>query len=260
MKKILCFISVLAVMMFSCVTASAVGETKFKLKLVSQSDTQAVLSFNHDGGSAVAALDFDVIVNESKLKVTKIADGDGLRNAKIQASAVIGTNNADKTPASVSLAMVPGYRNVNDSDMYVITVKKLVKGDISADDIEIKITNCENDQLEKNVTTVTEDFSASGNDTATEPSTGATNPSEGATDPSDGATKPSETPDNSSAATDTQSKPDEAKPENQENAEDKGINTTAIIIICAVVVVAGGAAAAVVIIKKKKTGNDKKEG
>lgn len=260
MKKILCFISVVAVMMLSCVTASAVGETKFKLKLVSQSDTQAVLSFNHDSGSAVAALDFDVIVNESKLKVTKIEDGDGLRNAKIQADAVIGTNNADKVPASASLAIVPGYRTVNDSDMYLITVKKLVKGDISANDIEIKIKNCENDQLQKNVTTITEDFGTSGNSTATEPSTGATKPSEGATDPTDGATKPSEAPENSTAATDTQTKPDDTETENQENAEDKGIDTTAIIIICAVAVVAGGAVAAVVIIKKKKSGNDKKEG
>lgn len=260
MKRILSLISVLAVMMLSCITVSAASETKFKLKVVSQNDMQAVLSFDYVSGSSVAAMDFDVVVNESKLKVTKITDGNGLLNAKMQSGVLaVSFSNVDKSPASVTMAMTPGYRNVNGSDMFIITVKKLVKGDINADDINIVITNCENDTHEKNVTSVIEELGDSNGNTAT--------------DPSSAASQPSDISESSSSTSDEQEKPSESKSENSESTEavtkgesekapveDKGLNKTAIIIICAVAVVAGGAVATVIIIKKKKSVNENKEG
>ena len=80
MKKVLCLISALVVMMLSCVTASAANEAKFKLRIVSESDTKAVLSFDYEGGTAVAALDVEISVNGNKLKVDKIEKGQGLNN------------------------------------------------------------------------------------------------------------------------------------------------------------------------------------
>ncbi len=246
MKKILCFISVCVMLMLSTVTSSAAAESKFKLRLVSENDTQAVLSLDFAGGTSFSAIDFNVEVNTKKVKVTDIVDGKGMINFKIQAQAAVSQPNIKGDIAMVTAAMIPGYRNVDGEDLFVITLKKLTKETITADDIKIVFTNCQDATFGNIKPVVTYELSTgTSGETVSDPSTTtiATNPTDA------GQTNDNNT--DQSAENSTSS----AVAENVETAEDeKGGNKTMVIIICVLsaVAVGGGAGVTYIFMKKKK--------
>ncbi len=234
MKRILCLISVCVLLMLSMVTASAENVSKFNLKLDTEDDTQAVLILDFDGGTPFSGLDFNVVVNEKKAKVAAIVDGQGLINFKVQAEAAVSQSNVESNPAMVTAAMIPGYRNVDGSDLFKITVTKLEKEKLTSKDVVIEITNCVDNNFQPIKASVTTDLvKPTEPESTTEVSTTdlTENTSEAETDKQESA-------------------------ENETQSEEKAPNKTAIIIICVVaaVVVVGGVGAAFVVIKKKKEG------
>lgn len=234
MKKIFCLISVCVLLLLSAVTASAENVSKFNLKRVSEDDTQAVLILDFDGGTPFSGLDFNVVVNEKKAKVASIVDGQGLVNFKVQAEAAVSQANVESNPAMVTAAMIPAYRNVDGSDLFKITITKLEKEKLTAEDVVIEVTNCVDNYFNPIKASVTTDLvKPTESDSTTEVST---------TDLTENT---------SEAETDKQE-----LTENETQSEEKAPNKTAIIIICVVaaVVVVGGAGAAFVVIKKKKEG------
>ncbi len=266
MKRILCLVFVCALLMLSAITVSAESVSNFNLTLVSQTDSQAVLTFDFAGGTSFSALDFDVKVNDAKVKVIDIEESDGLFNFRKQAT-VISQSNVDVNPAKVTAAMIPGYRNVNGKDLFKITVKKLTKDNLTADDITIVITNCADDKYNLIGTSITSDLPKAGGQGSTDVDSG-----------NEGLTGATDT-DNSISATDTTStsvqivtdaegntiyaeanRPadGETTQETEKTAVEKKNDKATVIIICAVsaVVVGGAAVAAVLIIKKKKSNSD----
>ena len=232
MKKILCLIFACVLIMLSAVTASAENVSKFNLKLVTEDDTQAVLILDFDGGTPFSGLDFNVVVNEKKAKVASIVDGQGLVNFKVQAEAAVSQSNIESNPAMVTAAMIPGYRNVDGSDLFKITITKLEKEKLTSEDVVIEVTNCVDNNFQPIKASVTTDLvKPTESDSTTEVST---------TDLTENT---------SEAETDKQE-----LTENETQSEEKAPNKTAIIIICVVIAVAVAGGAAFVVIKKKNEG------
>lgn len=259
MKKILCFISVCVMLMLSTVTSSAAAESKFKLRLVSENDSQAVISLDFEGGTSFSAIDFNVEVNTKKVKVTDIVDGKGMMNFKMQAQAAVSQPNIKGDIAMVTAAMIPGYRNVDGEDLFVITLKKLTKEKITADDIKIVFTNCQDAAFSHIKPVVTYEFSSgTSGETVSDPSTTtiAVNPTDAEQTTDNKAEQSAEV----STSIATAANADEQ--EKEETAEnEKGGNKTVIIVICVLsaVAVGGGAGVAYIFMKKKKNGNEAKK-
>lgn len=232
MKKILYLIFACVLIMLSAVTASAENVSKFNLKLVTEDDTQAVLILDFDGGTPFSGLDFNVVVNEKKAKVASIVDGQGLVNFKVQAEAAVSQSNIESNPAMVTAAMIPGYRNVDGSDLFKITITKLEKEKLTSEDVVIEVTSCVDNYFNPIKASVTTDLvKPTEPESTTEVST---------TDLTENT---------SEAETDKQE-----STENETQSEEKASNKTAIIIICVVIAVAVAGGAAFVVIKKKKEG------
>lgn len=248
MKKILCLVSVCVLLMISMVTASAENVSKFNLKLATEDDTQAVLILDFDGGTPFSALDFNVVVNEKKAKVASIVDGQGLINFKAQAEAAVSQSNVESTPAMVTAAMIPGYRNVDGSDLFKITITKLEKEKLTAEDVVIEITNCADNNFQPIKTSVTTELGAASE---AEKSTSASS----ATDKTEAESTTDVSATDSDTTTSEQETNTQKTAENETQDEKKAPNKTAVVIICVVAaVVAGGAGAAFVFMKKKKEG------
>ena len=232
MKKILCLIFACVLIMLSAVTASAENVSKFNLKLATEDDTQAVLILDFDGGTPFSGLDFNVVVNEKKAKVASIIDGQGLVNFKAQAEAAVSQSNIESNPAMVTAAMIPGYRNVDGSNLFKITITKLEKEKLTSEDVVIEVTSCVDNYFNPIKASVTTDLvKPTEPESTTEVST---------TDLTENT---------SEAETDKQE-----LTENETQSEEKAPNKTAIIIICVVIAVAVAGGAAFVVIKKKKEG------
>ena len=247
MKKKLCLIFACVLIMLSAVTASAENVSKFNLKLATEDDTQAVLILDFDGGTPFSGLDFNVVVNEKKAKVASIVDGQGLVNFKVQAEAAVSQSNIESNPAMVTAAMIPGYRNVDGSDLFKITITKLEKEKLTSKDVVIEVTNCVDNNFQPIKASVTTELGAASE---TEKSTEALSTTEKTE--SDSTTEVSTTDlteNTSEAETDKQE-----LTENETQSEEKAPNKTAIIIICVVIAVAVAGGAAFVVIKKKKEG------
>ncbi len=247
MKKILCLIFACILIMLSAFTVSAENVSKFNLKRVSEDDTQAVLILDFDGGTPFSGLDFNVVVNEKKAKVASIVDGQGLVNFKVQAEAAVSQSNVESNPAMVTAAMIPGYRNVDGSDLFKITITKLEKEKLTAEDVVIEITNCVDNNFQPIKASVTTEL-------------GAASKAEKLTDTSSTTDKTEAESSTDGSTADLTENTSEAETDKQETAENgtqdekEAPNKTAVVIICVVaaVVVAGGAAAFVVIKKKKE--------
>lgn len=244
MKKILCLIFACVLIMLSAVTASAENVSKFNLKLVTEDDTQAVLILDFDGGTPFSGLDFNVVVNEKKAKVASIVDGQGLVNFKVQAEAAVSQSNIESNPAMVTAAMIPGYRNVDGSDLFKITITKLEKEKLTSKDVVIEVTNCVDNNFQPIKASVTTELGATSE---TEKSTEALSTTEKTE--SDSTTEVSTTD-----LTENTSEAETDKQETEEKDNEKAPNKTAIIIICVVIAVAVAGGAAFVVIKKKKEG------
>lgn len=247
MKKILCLIFACIMIMLSAFTVSAENVSKFNLKRVSEDDTQAVLILDFDGGTPFSGLDFNVVVNEKKAKVASIVDGQGLVNFKVQAEAAVSQSNVESSPAMVTAAMIPGYRNVDGSDLFKITITKLEKEKLTAEDVVIEITNCVDNNFQPIKTSVTTELSAASEAEKSTVASSATDKTEAESTTDVSTTDLTEN--SSEPETNTQETAD-----NETQDEKKAPNKTAVVIICVVaaVVVAGGAAAFVVIKKKKE--------
>lgn len=256
MKKILCFISVCVMLMLSTVTSSAAAESKFKLRLVSENDSQAVISLDFAGGTSFSAIDFNVEVNTKKVKVTDIVDGKGMMNFKMQAQAAVSQPNIKGDIAMVTAAMIPGYRNVDGEDLFVITLKKLTKDTITADDIKIVFTNCQDAAFSHIKPVVTYEFSSdTSGETVSDPSTTtiAVNPTDAEQTVDNNTEQSAEVSTSIATAVNTDEQEKEETAENE-----KGGNKTVIIVICVLsaVAVGGGAVVAYIFMKKKKNGNE----
>ncbi len=243
MKKILCLVTVCVMLMLTTVTSSAASDAKFKLKIVSETDTQAVVSLDYEGGASFAAIDFTVEPNKDKAEVTKITDGKGMISFKMQAQAVISQPNVKNGKGLVTAAMIPGYRNVDGEDLFVITLKKLTKDSLTADDIKIVFSNCQDSSLNNIKPVVTCEFSSSSSAEESTSGAFATEQSESLTDKTDGT----------GVSENTQ---EQTKEETDENK--KGSNKTVIIIVSVIsaVAVGGGAAVTYIFMKKKNSDSD----
>lgn len=248
MKKILCLISVCVLLMLSAVTASADNVSKFNLKRVSEDDTQAVLILDFDGGTPFSGLDFNVVVNEKKAKVASIVDGQGLVNFKAQAEAAVSQSNVESTPAMVTAAMIPGYRNVDGSDLFKITITKLEKEKLTAKDVVIEVTNCVDNNFQPIKASVTTELGEAAEEEKSTEASSATDKTE-----PDSTTEASSTTNLTENSSEAETDKQETT-ENETQGEEKAPNKTAVIILCVVAAVAVAGGAAFVVIKKKKEG------
>lgn len=251
MKKYLSLFFCIIIVMLSCVTVSAAQVVKFNINLVSETDTEAVITFDYEGGVSFSGLDFDVDVNEDRIKITESKAGDGYKNFVLQGNTAVVQVNSDKNPAQATMACVPGFRAVDGKDLFTFKIKKLTADAIETDDFVVTITNCTDGNFNQLTPSVTTDLKPSVSQTT--PSV----PDDTTTEVSSSSTS-SEAPQfTNGTAPDSGFEDIETEPtENGDEADNKP-NKTGFIIAGAVgVVVVAGIGTAVVLIRKKKTETD----
>lgn len=261
MKKILSLALSVFLVMLTCITVSAESVANFNITLVSETDSQAVITFDFNGGTGFSGLDFDMTVDSSKVKVVSAEKGAGFANFEKQGGTAFALININATPIKATALTLNSFRVVDGKDIFKITLKKLTKEKLDSDDVVINITNCVDSAQQPIKASLTTDLQGEKNET---PSSSA------AVAPTDATEAPSSVP---TDATDTQftnsidgtsgevidienpsdseeineDTPDENDGDNEKNS--KGI----IIAVCAVAFVAVVGAVVIVVMKKKKS-------
>lgn len=249
MKKYLALFFSIILVMFSCVTASAAQVVKFNINLVSETDKEAVITFDYEGGVSFSGLDFDLEVNAEKIKITESKAGEGYKNFLLQGNTAIFQINSDKNPAQATMACMPGFRVVDGKDLFTFKIQKLTSDAIETDDFVVKITNCTDagdgfgnfNQLTPSVTT---DLKPSVSKPTSSTVADSTTTEASSTEPvfTNGPVSDGE--------------PEEFGTEPTDNEENKPNKTVFIVAGVVAVVVVAGIAAAVIIARKKNTEAD----
>lgn len=264
MKKFFALIISVVFVMLTCVTASAESIANFNITLVSETDTQAVITVDFEGGTGFSGLDFDMKVDSKKVKVTGAEKGAGFANFEKQAGTAFALININADPIKATALTLNSFRVVDGKDIFKITLKKLTKDKLDSDDVVIDITNCVDSAQQPIKVSLTTDLQGEKNENPTSSSAVAptdapdvsstaptnmddpafTNAISGTSDEVIDVENPIDGEDVSDETT------DENNDENEKNP--KGI----IIAVCAVVFVAVVGVATVVIMKKKKSTNE----
>ncbi len=260
MKKILSLILCVVMLAATVVTASAQSVAKFNITLVSETDSEAVITLDFDGGTGFSGLDFDMTVDSKKVKVVSAEKGAGFANFEKQAGAAFALINTQITPVKATIATLNAFRVVEGKDLFKITLKKLTKDKLDSDDVVINITNCVDAAQQPVTTSLTTDLQGSASDGTT---TSAPNTPADKTEPlSSQSVQSTEGAEDEITFTNAV-EPDAEEIPMDENAdsgetvgadgEDGKKDFTSIIIAVVAVVIVGAAAVIVVVIKKKKS-------
>ncbi len=265
MKKLFSLIFSVALLVSSTVIASAQGVAKFNVNLVSETDKQAVISIDFEGGTGFCALDIDIQINEKRVKVEKAENGKGFENFSSQGGSAFALINKEINPVKGSVVALTPFRVVDGKDLFVLTLTKLSKEALDNDDVKLVVTNCV-DGSEKEITpSITTDLqgeqvtektttTANSSTVASSPS----NPSEGSSVSQDTADDPTftnavkteaEAPDaddETEAVGEAENLPDDTSA----NGEIDKTKTVIMIGVLSVVLVVAGIIT-VIIIKKK---------
>lgn len=256
MKKYLSLFFCILLVMLSCVTASAAQVVKFDINLVSETDTEAVITFDYEGGVSFSGLDFEIDVNTDKIRITESKAGEGYKNFLLQGNTAIFQCNSDKNPAMVTMACVPGFRVVDGKDLFTFKIKKLTADAIETDDFVVTITNCTDGNFNQLTPSVTTDLKVS----VSQPTSSvADNTTEASTDASSTTEVPEFT--NGTAPDSEFEEIETEQTENDGEADDKGNKTGFVIAGVVGVIIVAGIGTAVVLMRKKKTeANDVEKG
>lgn len=264
MKKFFALIISVVFVMLTCVTASAESVANFNITLVSETDTQAVITIDFDGGTGFSGLDFDMKVDSKKVKVTGAEKGTGFANFEKQAGTAFALININADPIKATALTLNSFRVVDGKDIFKITLKKLTKDKLDSDDVVIDITNCVDSAQQPIKVSLTTDLQGDKNENPT--SSSAVAPTDA---PDVSSTAPTDTDDpaftNAISGTsdevidvenpiDGEDVSDETTDEN--NGENEKNPKGIIIAVCAVLFVAVVGVATVVIMKKKKSTNE----
>lgn len=250
MKKIMSLIVSVVLVMLTCVTASAEGLAKFNITLVSETDKQAVVTIDFNGGTSFSGFDFEVKLNKERVEVVSAEKGKGFEAYRGQADAAFAEINPEADPVKGTMAIIPAYRNIESKDLFVITLKKLSEEPLTNDDFKIIVTNCVDASLAAIDTSVTTDLQGAAVSSTSAPDETT----------SDSASVKTEDEIQSSTNDITENSGEVIDVENEENTSVKD-NKSKDIIIAAVAVafVAAVGVVTVVVMKKKKSPDDGNE-
>lgn len=138
------FLSVI-LMLTLAVPALGAETVKFKVTVVSENATQAVVTIDYDGGSSFSCLDLEIALS-SKLTVVSGGQSAGLKAfrdyADDKGGAAIGAFNTESKPIKSTFATTVPYEAVNGKDLYKLTLKKSTADKITKNDVKVTITNC----------------------------------------------------------------------------------------------------------------------
>ncbi len=264
MKRLLSLALSVVLVMLSVVIVSAAGTTKFNVNIVSETDTDAVISLDFEGGTGFCAMDTEITVNTKKLKVVSVKSGKGFENFKAQTGMAMEAINDKVNPILASAILINPFRAVDGKDIFVVTLKKLSKDKITNNDFKVVITNCADSNASPIATSLTSGLAGSAVATTTTTSAASNQPSTPASQPSEGANSSDEqtmtnavqpntsTIDAEDGATAQAADGEEKK---AEDAENNKLNPIVIVAI-AVGAVAIAVVAAIIVTKKRKSSSD----
>lgn len=144
MKKLISLLSAVLIILTLSIPCFALSPAKFNITLVSEDNSTAVVSVDFAGGTAFSNFDFEMKVNEKKLKATSAVTSDNvdafLKELQMNNNAGMAVMNPDTLKAT--FASTSPYKNTKGKDLFVITFKKLSKEKITADDISVTFSCC----------------------------------------------------------------------------------------------------------------------
>lgn len=148
MKKFTSIFISLIMVFALCVPALAANEAaSFVVNVLSETDSQAFLSIDYNGGQSFNCLDFEVKLSD-RVSVKSCANGAGLRNFKIYVDDLdsedltISSYNKEGNPIKFTFATTVKFKVVNGKDLLTLTLNKKSAAKLTSDDVKLTITNC----------------------------------------------------------------------------------------------------------------------
>lgn len=141
MKRFFSIVLSLTLMLTMAVTAFAADSANFKVTLVSENKSQAVITIDYDGGSAYSCLDMEIVFS-SRLTIASTEKGSGLKNFLAENENSISTSNVDGNRFISAFASIDPFKVVKGKDLYKITLKKTSGGNLTKNDVKVNVTNC----------------------------------------------------------------------------------------------------------------------
>ncbi len=255
MKKFISLLVSLVLVMLTMVTASAEGMAKFNITLVSETDKQAVVSIDFNGGTSFSGFDFEVKLNKERVEVVSAEKGEGFNTFRDQADAAFAEINPASDPVKATMAVIPAYRNVDSKSLFVITLKKLSKEPLTNDDFKIIVTNCVDSSLEMIETSVTTDIQGTSISMST---TDTAAPSE-ATDEITSSQVTDEIESFTNGLTEEMGEVIDIEDEETDENKDNGSKGVIIAVVSVAFVAVVGAVTLIVMKKKKSPENGNEE-
>lgn len=169
MKKTASILLTMLMLFALVLPCAAASPANFSMKIVSESDSEFVISLDYDGGSSFQNFDFELKYNEKKLKPKEAYDGDGSfafqTYSKKNGNPSISVVNKDINPIKCAFASTVPFKAVQGKDMFIFSFQKLSKDKIAKSDISFKFTTCQlNDaNVQVNLSTPWSAGSDSGN-------------------------------------------------------------------------------------------------
>lgn len=147
MKKTASIILTLFMIISLALPCLAAAPAKFSLNIVSESDTELVISLDYDGGSSFQNFDFDLKYNDKKLKPTAARDGNGSVAFQLYTKNNGGNSlsivNKDINPIKGGFAVTVPFKVVQGKDLFIFSFQKLSKQAVEKNDFSIKFTICQ---------------------------------------------------------------------------------------------------------------------
>lgn len=148
MKKFISVIIALVIAAALCVPAFAASEkASFLVNVLSESDTEAMVSIDYNGGKSFNCLDFKVKLSD-RVSIKNCSNGAGLINYKIYvldlktSDVTVSSFNDDTNPIKFTFASTIEFKVVNGKDLMTITLNKSSAAKLTADDVKLTVTNC----------------------------------------------------------------------------------------------------------------------
>ncbi len=256
MKKVIS-VAICLVMVLSMIpmTALAVDEIDFTLRIKSETDSDLILTLDYDGGTGFSALDMEISYDRIRLELKSCEKGEGYmrftdRLSKKGEMSICSINPKDN-PIKIGMANITGYEAIdNEKSLIVLKFAKVPGTKFTKEDVKIEFTNCQtgvpadievNFKYDLTAPAVNEPDNEGDETTVYPQQTSADNADD--FNDSEIGDKVEKTEDGSS----------ETRPDEEEKADSTPSSGKKIIIIVAVVAVCAGVAGAVAFkIKGKK--------
>jgi len=164
MKRVISLIMALALMLTMAVTAFASETVKFSVNVVSESNTEAVVTIDYEGGPGYNALDMTVSFS-SRISIVEAKKGEALKTFLSENENAISSSNIKDNTVVTAYASIDPFKATGGKDLYRISIKKSSADKLKKSDVKLTVSNCGTLKSDGDVQTLTTSVTYTFDDT-----------------------------------------------------------------------------------------------